>query len=61
MRLPAPVNDGASDSYGAMLDWSRPGTLTYSARRGDGASLDLYRVSYRLPPSLSIPGPPVRR
>lgn len=61
MRLPAPVNDGASDSYGAMLDWSRPGTLTYSARRGDGASLDLYRVSYRLPPPLSIPGPPVRR
>ncbi len=61
MRLPAPVNDGASDSYGAMLDWSRPGTLTYSARRGDGTSLDLYRVRYRRPPSLSIPGPPVRR
>ncbi|PJL11293.1 hypothetical protein B9Y66_19890 [Stenotrophomonas maltophilia] len=60
-RLPAPINDGANDSYGAMLDWSRPGTLTYSARGGDGASLDLYRVSYRLPPSLSIPGPPVRR
>ncbi len=30
---------GLGDSYGAMLDGSQPDTLTYSARRADGAGL----------------------
>lgn len=60
-RLPPPFNDASGDSYGAMLDWSRPATLTYSGRRVEGAGLDVYRVRYQLMPALSIPGPPVRR
>ncbi|HEL2977238.1 TPA: PD40 domain-containing protein [Stenotrophomonas maltophilia] len=46
--LPAPLNEASGDSYGAMLDGSHPDTLTYSARRADGAGLDLYRVRYRM-------------
>lgn len=45
--LPSPVNEASGDSYGAMLDGSQPDTLTYSARRADGAGLDLYRIRYR--------------
>ncbi len=55
--LPAPLNEGAHDSYGAMLDWSRPGTLAYSARRADSQGLDVYRVAYRLRPGLAPPVP----
>ncbi|MBH1625693.1 PD40 domain-containing protein [Stenotrophomonas maltophilia] len=46
--LPSPLNEPAGDSYGAMLDGSQPDTLTYSARRADGAELDLYRIRYRM-------------
>ena len=46
--LPSPLNEPAGDSYGAMLDGSQPDTLTYSARRADGAGLDLYRIRYRM-------------
>lgn len=46
--LPSPLNETSGDSYGAMLDGSQPGTLTYSARRADGAGLDLYRIRYRM-------------
>ena len=42
------VNHAEKDTYGPMLDWSVPGTLTYSARREDGRDMDLYRVRYRL-------------
>lgn len=44
-RLPEPVNDPTRDTYGAMLDWSRPGRLIYAADRGAG--MDLYTVAYR--------------
>jgi TolB protein len=46
--LPSPLNEASGDSYGAMLDGSQPGTLTYSARRADGAGLDLYRIRYQM-------------
>ena len=46
--LPAPLNEASGDSYGAMLDGSQPGTLTYSARRADGTGLDLYRIRYQM-------------
>nr|WP_242878432.1 hypothetical protein [Stenotrophomonas maltophilia] len=42
------MNEASGDSYGAMLDGSQPDTLTYSARRADGAGLDLYRIRYRM-------------
>lgn len=48
MILPLAVNDPAGDSYGPMLDWSAPGQLVFSGRRGDAASMDLYRITYRL-------------
>lgn len=48
MILPAAVNDPVGNSYGPMLDWSAPGRLTFSARRGGAGSMDLYRVAYRL-------------
>lgn len=48
MILPLAVNDPVGDSYGPMLDWSAPGRLGFSARRGGAASMDLYRVAYRL-------------
>jgi Tol biopolymer transport system component len=48
MILPPSVNDPVGDSYGPMLDWSAPGRLTFSARRGGAGSMDLYRVAYRL-------------
>lgn len=48
--LPATVNDAVGNSYGPMLDWSAPNRLTFSARRGGAASMDLYRIAYRLAP-----------
>jgi Tol biopolymer transport system component len=50
--LPASVN-GDGDAYGPMLDWSQPGRLTFSARRGDergqaSTDMDLFLVRYRL-------------
>src|SRR3546814_20138302 len=48
MILPPAVNDRVGSSYGPMLDWSAPGRLTFSSRRGGAASMDLYRVTYRL-------------
>jgi TolB protein len=46
--LPPSVNDPVGDSYGPMLDWSAPGRLTFSARRGGAGSMDMYRIAYRL-------------
>src|SRR3546814_10873161 len=43
MILPPAVNDRVGSSYGPMLDWSAPGRLTFSSRRGGAASMDLYR------------------
>jgi Tol biopolymer transport system component len=50
--LPSSVN-GEGDAYGPMLDWSQPGRLTFSARRGDGrgqasTGMDLFLVRYQL-------------
>jgi len=45
--LPLGVNDAQGDTYGPMLDWSTPGRLTYSGRRGGGGDMDLYTVRYR--------------
>ena len=47
-RLPSSVNDAVTDTYGPMLDWSRPGRLTFSGRRAGAASMELYVVGYRL-------------
>jgi TolB protein len=47
VRLPASINDGKHDSYGVMLDWSQPQTLTLSGPRAGAKSVDLYRVRYR--------------
>lgn len=47
-RLPSPANSRRYDSYGAMLDWSTPDTLTFSAERANGQGMDLYRLRYRL-------------
>jgi TolB protein len=47
-RLPSPANSSRYDSYGAMLDWSTPDTITYSAERAEGQGMDLYRLRYRL-------------
>ncbi len=50
-RLPRSVNsgaDGQGDSYGPMLDWSRPGRLTFSAQRPGAKGMDLYTIGYRL-------------
>lgn len=47
--LSPPVNHAEQDTYGPMLDWSAPDTLTYSARRDQARDMDLYRVRYRLP------------
>jgi hypothetical protein len=47
--LPPSVNSPDGDTYGPMLDWSRPGRLTVSARRPGATSMDLYLVDYRLP------------
>jgi len=44
-RLPPSVNSG--DVYGPMLDWSGPGSLTFSARRPGAAGMDLYLIRYR--------------
>lgn len=46
--LPSSVNDAITDTYGPMLDWSRPGRLTFSGRRAGAASMELYVVGYRL-------------
>ena len=48
VRLGPGVNDARTDTYGPMLDWSRPGRLTFSGQRHDAVSMDLYTVDYRL-------------
>ena len=40
--------NGDKDSYGPMLDWSAPDTLTFSAERPGSGGMDLYRVHYRI-------------
>jgi TolB protein len=47
--LPQSVNSDR-DTYGPMLDWSRDGGLTFSARRPGSRDMDLYVVGYRLVP-----------
>jgi TolB protein len=47
-RLPEPVNHPDQDTYGAMIDWSAPDRLLFSARRDAGQGMDLYSVGYRL-------------
>lgn len=49
-RLSLAVNDAVTDTYGPMLDWSRPDGLTFSGRRAGAASMELYRIGYRLVP-----------
>jgi TolB protein len=49
-RLPATVNSDEHDTYGAMLDWSRPGRFSVSTRRAGADGLDLYLVDYALAP-----------
>lgn len=46
-KLPPSVNS-EKDSYGPMLDWSRPDRLTFSAQRPGAQGMDLYLVRYRL-------------
>jgi TolB protein len=48
--LPASVNN-EQDTYGPMIDWSAPDRLTFSGRRNGAASMDLYRIRYRLEPA----------
>lgn len=48
VRLPEPVNHAEQDTYGAMIDWSAPDRLLFSARRRPGQGMDLYSVGYRL-------------
>lgn len=45
--LPPTVNNGR-DSYGAMLDWSDRGRLTFSGHRDPQGGMNLYRVRYRV-------------
>lgn len=40
--------NNAHDSYGAMLDWSDRGRLTFSGQRGAEGGMDLYRIRYRI-------------
>jgi TolB protein len=47
-RLAEPVNDPRHDTYGAMIDWSAPDRLLFSARRTTDRGMDLYSVRYRL-------------
>ena len=44
--LPSPLNEASGDSYGAMLDGSRPTPDLLGARAA--ARVDLYRVRYRM-------------
>jgi TolB protein len=45
--LPKAVNNDR-DSYGAMLDWSDLGRLTFSGQRDALGGMNLYRVHYRI-------------
>ena len=46
--LPSSVNDAVKDTYGPMLDWSTPGTTTFSGQRDGASSMDLYTITYTL-------------
>lgn len=46
--LPLSINDAKTDTYGPMLDWSTPDTLTFSGQRDGARGMDLYLVRYRL-------------
>ena len=48
VTLPRTVNDAAQDTYGPMLDWSRPGTMTFSGQRDGAPSMDLYTIAFRI-------------
>jgi TolB protein len=50
--LPATVNAPGQNTYGPMLDWSRPDQLTISSQRPEAkaGSTDLYVLRYRLIP-----------
>jgi Tol biopolymer transport system component len=47
-RLPQTANSGEQDTYGAMLDWSRPDRITISGHRAGSRDVDLYLVRYTL-------------
>lgn len=47
-RLPDTVNSRDHDTYGPMLDWSKPGRFTVSAQRAGASGMDLYLVEYAL-------------
>jgi TolB protein len=47
-RLPDTVNSRDHDTYGPMLDWSKPGRFTVSAQRAGASDMDLYLVEYVL-------------
>ena len=44
--LPRSVNDAVKDTYGPMLDWSTPGTMTFSGQRDGASSMDLYTITF---------------
>jgi len=50
VALPESVNAPGQNTYGPMLDWSRPDQLTISSQRPEArvGSADLYVVRYRL-------------
>lgn len=48
MRLPEPINDAVGSTYGAMIDWSRPDHLLFSAKRDQSRGMDIYSIRYRL-------------
>ena len=48
IMLPLTVNDAVKDTYGPMLDWSRPGTMTFSGQRDGAPSMDLYSIAFRI-------------
>jgi TolB protein len=57
--LPPTINNGR-DVYGAMLDWSDRGRLTFSRDRGAAGGMDLYLVRYRLARALRPRARPAR-
>lgn len=47
LPLPQSVNSADKDSYGAMIDWSVPNRLLWSAQRDGARTMDLYLVRFR--------------
>lgn len=47
VMLPESINPADQDTYGPMLDWSRPDQLTISGQRQEAQATDVYVVRYR--------------